>query len=284
MDPSIPAQTFSSHEANELIVELDRLEARLSFLTSEVARLEKAAVLGEVSAFLAHEFNNLLTPLVAYAEHAKNRLDRPDVVGRALETIHRNALQAERISQSILNLAKGSGGGATADVGEVIEQAVLCLGRESGRDGITISAEVPRGTLVQMDSAELQQVLLNLLLNARKAILQTQQAGRITLRVAEGERRVRIEVVDTGVGMTAEVARSLFGCAGSGGDVEACTRRGRSRVRVFGEDSQRDKTENLVSGLGLVLCRRLVDKAQGTLYARSKPGEGTVMAIVLPRA
>lgn len=284
MDPSIPSETFSSHEASELIVELDRLEARLSFLTNEVARLERAAVLGEVSAFLAHEFNNLLTPMVAYAEHAKARLDRPDVVERALETIHRNAVQAEKISLSILGLAKGISGGVASDVAIAVEQAILCLGRDPQRDGIEIQMHVPHGTLVQMDSAELQQVVLNLLLNARKAILQTGKPGSINVKLIEGDRRARLEVVDNGAGMTAETARSLFGCASSGGDVEACSRRGRSRVRVFGDDASKPEASQASNGLGLVLCRRLIDRANGTIYARSKPGEGTLVTIVLPKA
>jgi len=165
----------------------------------QIDELSKLATLGEVTALLAHELNNLLTPLLAYAQAGLAAGDDPAFREKALTKCLVHAEQATRVSQAILGLAKheprramASAAGAAAGrdscrVATAVEASLASLARDLSKDGIELNLDWKSDVEVAMPLAELQQVLLNLILNARRALLNAPERT-LTIKVRRRER------------------------------------------------------------------------------------------------
>ena len=234
--------------------EIDLLQRQIDALRRETEHLGRLATLGTLAATLAHEFNNVLTPAAGHARLGRLALDDGDLprARRALEKCEAAATRAGRLSAAVLDLARptrgeaGEAGEATADVAAAVEAAVDLLGRDLAADGIDFTASVPPGLAVAVDPARLEQALLNLLLNARRALLARPAGGRRLRVEAVSGTIVRIDVSDTGGGMPAGLLADGFGPfrRGVGGG----------------------------SGLGLDLCRRVAEGAGGRIEAANVGG------------
>ncbi len=147
---------------------------------------------------------------------------------------------------------------------QVIDDAIACLARDPRKDGIDLTIDVP-DILLAISPLNLQQILLNLVLNARQAMRRHGGSLRITAK-AEGS-LVHIDVVDTGPGIPPEIIDRLF--------EPFVTQRG---------GPNRDPNEPKGTGLGLCICRDLVRNAGGSISVDSPPGQGATFHIRLPRA
>ncbi len=158
----------------------------IASLQERLAEAERLAVLGQLTATIAHEFNNLLTPVLSYSEMALERPDDAALTRKALERAYEGSLKAGQISQAILGLAAGFGGlggvGGVggAEVAGAMDGALRCLGRDLIKDRIVLRREIGDGTRATISAIGLQQVLLNLVLNARRAMLGGE--GTLTVR------------------------------------------------------------------------------------------------------
>ena len=155
-------------------------------------------------------------------------------------------------------------------MGEALEGALGCLGRDPAKDQIEVDKIIPLGTWVAIRPHALQQVFLNLIINASHAL--RGRPGTIKVRATALPGGVtRIEVADTGPGITPELIERLF-------DPFVSTR------LVKGERGrQGDKvTEAGGSGLGLMVTRHLIESAGGSITVDSTPGEVARFVITLP--
>lgn len=250
-----------SHDRSPL-GRIEQLELEIAELNSELERSHRLVLLGTIASSIAHEFNNILTPVLSYGHYALDRPNDHSLLIKALRRAVNGTERAARISQAILEFAgrqpaSGPRMQPTACIADAIFEAMNCLARPLEQDGITLDITCPPDTAVQMDSVSLQQVLLNLILNARSAM--TPGGGVLTIQTNTNQNQgVGLVVRDTGRGMTNEAAASLlrpFAAAGPPGH-----------------------------GLGLMICRRLVEQAHGTIRAESSPGQGTTFIIELPAA
>ena len=251
----------------------DALRDRLREIEAELEHTHRLAMLGTLVGSIAHEINNILTPVVSYAELAKLHPDDAELGAKALARASAGAEQAARIARAILDLARraedagGQDAPPEADIAATIDQVLLCMTRDPGRDAPAIRVQVEPGCAAAIDSTALQQVLLNLLLNAIRAI--GSGGGRIDVRGSTwnspgGDAMVRVEVEDEGCGMDERTLERIFEPFVSG----------RS-----GETSGPPGT-----GLGLSTSRQLIERFGGTIAARSQVGTGTMFTITLPRA
>lgn len=246
------------------VSQLDDVARRVGELEQQVVRMQRLSAMGTMSAMLAHEFRNLLTPVVSYVQYALGRPDA-EIVQKALQTTLRNTQTAAALCERIMRMARDEPAepvvGSTA-LADVVDDAMACLGRELPRDGITPDVKVAAGLRVRMDRVELQQVLFNLFLNARQAMLD--RGGILTIRGAvSGPGTVRISVSDTGPGIRGDDLPRLF-------DAFFTTRRGG------------DSPDRRGLGLGLTVCSRLIHAAGGTISAESRWGEGATFHVDLP--
>src|SRR5262245_19102190 len=192
-----------------LVAEVNRLGAELDALRTELERSQKLAMLGTVAAMVAHEVNNLMTPVVTYAQMAQANPGDAALMDKALSRAIAGAQQASRIATSILALAKlRADDRRQCDVSEAVADAIACVPRGTLR-AIQVETELQPSLHAAISTGSLQQVVLNLVLNAVKAV--GAKPGRIAVRGRyEGSGAVVIEVEDDGPGVAAEMSAKVF--------------------------------------------------------------------------
>lgn len=247
------------------IAEVERYAADLASAQERLVRSERLASVGRLSAGLAHEIGNPLAAILGFQELLlQGGLDAAD----EREFLVRMKRETERIHgvlRQMLDFARPASpprGGEKEPAGVVAEAVhdVLDLVRpqKSFRD-VALTAELAEDLpKVSLSRPRLVQVLLNLILNAGEAI--PREHGRVLVRATLGERdRVRVSVDDNGPGIAAEIRAHLF------------------------EPFVTTKAVGEGTGLGLAVCRGLVEAAGGTLSVEASPLGGARFVMDLPR-
>ncbi|MCA9297114.1 MAG: hypothetical protein KC983_11370, partial [Phycisphaerales bacterium] len=169
-------------------------------LSAELEQTVRLATLGSMAAGVAHEINNLLTPVLAYAQMSQTD---PDLMPKAIEKTIAGIQTACQIVDAILGFARDAAEPAIAcDIDAVLDASLSCLARDLEKDRICLERHLEAGLTPAIPPMILQQVLLNLLLNAREAILS--ERGPRILRVesaATPAGEIEIRVSDTGPGI-----------------------------------------------------------------------------------
>ena len=233
-------------------------------LKSQFARLQHLANMGTVSYMIAHEINNLLTPLKSYAAFALGNPDDQALAEKALQKAVRNCERASKIMESMLALVNGRTQEKTnSRLFALIEEIFACLCRDFAKDGITVDIQIPDELTVWAVPVQIQQVLMNLILNARDAMLS--RSGILTIKAAEKTNAVEIEVTDTGDGIEPADLKNIF---------EA----------FFTTKADKDSpAEYSGAGIGLAFCKMIVDGHNGCISVESEPGNGSKFRITLPQ-
>lgn len=241
---------------------VQQLQAQFDVLKAQVRQAQQLAGLGVAAAMIAHEVNNLLTPLRAYAQTALEGND-PELQRKALSVTLRNSEMLMAMSDRVLHISAAK----PADrqpvrIRNVVEDALATLCRDPAKDGIRFLMDIDPALTAWVDALQLQQVLFNLMLNARNAMAKTHQ-GKLTVAASRQGDEVTILVRDTGPGIPSDLLPRVFDPLQSSKPVE---RNGHHRC----------------SGLGLALCRDLVEENGGSITVTSVEGTGTTFTISLP--
>jgi len=268
-----PAQTgdqLAQVDPAVLLQELGKVEARLESIRHELNHTQRLTTLGTIATIIAHEYNNILTPVMSYAQMA---LARPNDVGlahKALQKALAGSEKAASISSSLLGFAREGEKRQDqfAKLSQAIEQSLACLARDPEKDGIALSVDVP-DIAVAMGPVALQQVLINILLNAVKAMRDS--GGRLMVSGRAAGDLLSLEIADTGPGIPEAIRDRLFEPF-----VTAKT-----RDVVPGEPSF---DEPAGTGLGLCICRDLVEQVGGKIAFETATGQGTTFRLDLPIA
>jgi two-component system NtrC family sensor kinase len=232
-------------------------------LKSQLAGLQHLANIGTVSHMIAHEMNNLLTPLKSYASFALENPGDKKLTEKALQKAVKNCGRASKIMESMLSLVSGeTQEKQNARLLDLVEEIFTCLCRDFAKDGITVEIQIPEDLTVWVVPVQIQQVLMNLILNARDAMLP--RGGVLTIRAEKTDEAVRIEVADTGQGITEADLTNIFQTF---------------FTTKTGKDSP---AEYSGAGIGLAFCKMIIDGHQGCISVESKPGHGSTFKIALP--
>jgi signal transduction histidine kinase len=237
------------------------LEQTVRERTERMIQSEKVATMGALLAGVAHELNNPLAVVSGQAQLLREKASDPDVARRA-DKIYEAAVRCVRIVRNFLALARQRPPERT-DVWlqQVVAGAVELLAYELRTDSVEVTVDyqhdLPR---LSADPHQLHQVLVNLIANAHHALRRRPQPRAITLTVRHDAARnlVRMQVADTGPGIPAEI-----------------------QARIF-EPFFTTKAPGEGTGLGLSLCRGIVEEHGGTLEVESEPGRGSRFTIELP--
>jgi two-component system NtrC family sensor kinase len=265
--PAGPSPHFVDAEDSEPLsieAERDQLAEEVIDLRQQLLNMQKSATLGELLGTTTHEFNNALTTILNYAKMGLRHKDEP-TRDKALNRILSASTKAARITSSVLGMARSrSSRMEPVNLEAVIEDALVLLEREMMKYRVQVErefAEVPR---IQGNPGQIQQVLLNLMVNARQAM---DGGGRLILRLSSSAqgRAVDLTVRDTGCGMEPEVMRRMF-------EPQFSTKEGP------------DETGKGGSGLGLAACLEIVEAHRGRIRVESSPGKGTAITIRFPLA
>jgi len=231
-------------------------------LEKEALQLEVLANLGSATAMIAHELNNLLTPLTNYAELALRHTDDRVLVERALRKTAKNCRHATKVMESILSVAKSQAGPKVeTPLLPIINGAFDCLCRDFKKDSITVEVAVACDLLVWAVPEQLQQALMNLILNAREAMIP--RWGKLTIDARQTADAVRIRISDTGRGISQHQMKRIFDS-------------------FFSTKNKKPSENGSGSGLGLALCKKVVDAHEGSITVESQPAKGTTFTILLP--
>lgn len=233
-------------------------------LQSQIAHLQVLANIGNVSYMIAHEINNLLTPLKSYASLALQNPDDKALSQKVLEKVVRNCERASKIMESMLALANGE----TQEKKDVrlislVEEVFTCLCRDFGKDGITVDIQIPEDLTIRAVPVQIQQVSMNLILNARDAMLP--RGGLLSIKSTEQGDTVKIKVTDTGCGIEPEDLKNVF----------------KSFFTTKTDTGLQSDFSGF--GLGLAFCKKVIDAHNGLISVESEPGKGSTFKISLPK-
>jgi PAS domain S-box-containing protein len=238
---------------------------RLRQVQADLAHINRATTIGELTASLAHEINQPIAAAVTDARTCLRWLarDQPDI-GEARESAARMVKAVTRASDIISRLRqlfkKGAPQTSVVDVSEVIQEMVVLLRGEASRYSVSIqtelSADSPR---VMADRVQLQQVLMNLMLNGIEAMHDTKSGGQLTITSLKGESgQLLVSISDTGVGLPGEQADQIFNAFFS--------------------------TKAQGTGMGLSISRSIIESHGGRLWATSNSEGGATFNFTLPTA
>jgi signal transduction histidine kinase len=240
------------------------LQQRIERLEEELRQARRMAALGELVSTTTHEFNNVLTTIINYAKLGLRHKDEASR-DKALTKILAAAQRAEKITNSVLGFARNRGHDRQpTDLAQLVEQSLVLLERELQKYRVQVEFQVEPSPAALVCGNEIQQVLLNLLTNARQAM---PRGGRVIIRVAPDSvgGMVDLTVRDTGSGIPAHVLPRIFD-------------------RYFTTKQGPDSSGKGGSGIGLSACRDIVEAHQGKIRVESTVGVGTAFIIKLPIA
>lgn len=234
-------------------------------LKSQLSQLQHFANIGTVSHMIAHEINNLLTPLRSYASFALQNHDDKELSEKALQKTARNCERVSKIMESMLALADGQKQEKeNVRLLSLVEDIFTCLCRDFSKDNIKVEIDIPDDLSIWVVGVQVQQVLMNLILNARQAMLT--RGGTLTIKAEQTRDAVEIEIADTGDGIKPEHLEHIF-------DSFFTTKK-----------NHRFTDEHSGTGLGLAFCKKIIEGHNGRISAQSRSGCGTKFKLVLPKS
>ena len=249
----------------------DPRDAEIAELKEQVRRLEKMlsetqplVAVGELAGTTTHEFNNILTLTINYAQMGLRRQD-DETREKAFTKILDASQRAAKIVGVVLGLARNRKSGREAtDLPALVDDVLLLLEREARKYRVAIETRYEPVPPVLANGNQIQQVLVNLLVNARQA---SPSGGRIVVKIrrADDPNYVEVAVRDFGPGIPTETLPKIFDA-------------------FYSTKSGPDETGKGGSGLGLALCKRIVEEHAGKIRVESALGKGTSFVVRLPVA
>ena len=243
------------------VTERKRLDDQTRELHQQLLQAEKLAALGQTISGVAHELNNPLATILTSSERLTGKSMDPEV-RRAFETILGEAERAARIVRSLLTFARKRNTTRTlVDVNQIVRETLALRAYEQRLASITpIDALASGLPPVFADPHQIQQVMLNLVINAEQAMVSAHGRGTLVVRSWQDPERdvVLLEVSDDGPGVSGDVMPRIFDPFFTTKDVGQGT------------------------GLGLTVAYAIVQEHGGRLRAESKPGEGAAFVLELP--
>jgi signal transduction histidine kinase len=258
--------TKSSSEDGETVIMISDNTDELEQLT-QAAHRDRLSLVGQLAGGIAHDFNNLLSVILTYANMLEESVGDASV--RAdIQTIARAASSASQLTRQLLLFSRHEiVTPRVIDAAAIVRNLDRMLRRALGERVDLVTRVADHIPYVLMDGSQLEQIVVNLVVNARDAILDN---GHVQLRLSGCEldagtvaqlpagRYAMLEVEDTGSGMTAEVQAHIF------------------------EPYFTTKGQLRGSGLGLATVHAIVSQARGEIVVNSVVGRGTIFRIYLP--
>ena len=240
-----------------LVIERRQAESEKERLQEQLRRADRLAIIGKLAAGVAHELNAPLGAILGYAQLTLREFGIPDQMGRNLEKIVKASLHAREVIRKLLLFSRQMPHERRAiQINDVVTDSLYLLESRCIKSGVKIALRLSKNLPeVSADPGQIQQVILNLAVNA----IQAMPAGG-TLRVLTeyADEGIRLIVEDTGIGMEPETLRQVFNPFFTTKDVGQGT------------------------GLGLAVVHVIITAHGGTIHVDSSPGSGTRFEVLLP--
>jgi two-component system sensor histidine kinase HydH len=241
-------------QMQEVVAEIERVIEQLQQREREVLRAEQLAAVGQVAAGVAHELRNPLTSVKMLVQTALESRSGNGLPVEDLSLMEHEIRRMEQCIQMFLDFARPPRSERRrADLVEVIRRAIALVEGRARRQRVQVTTDLPSTAIyLFIDPEQIQQVVLNLLLNALDAL---PRGGTARIEVLVGK-EVQVRVSDTGPGIAPRIQERLF------------------------EPFVSSKETGV--GLGLSICKRLIEAHGGTIRGENTPDGGAVFSFVLP--
>lgn len=231
-------------------------------LRQQLLQVQRLSSVGTLASSVAHEFNNILTTLINYAKLGlRPTCDERSRV-EALEKILKGSLRAATIVNSMLGFARNNSNQRTVtDLAALIDEVLILAGKDLAKHQIQVEKKILDRSQAVIVPGQIEQILLNLVINARQAMPRGGRL-RIELRTNSVNHMAEIRVSDTGEGIAPEKLRLIF--------------------EPFYTTKEPDEMGHGGTGLGLSVCRQIIEHHQGRIRVESVVGKGSTFTVKLP--
>lgn len=240
------------------------LNEQIDALKQQLEQAQRMAPLGELMSTTTHEFNNVLMTIINYAKMGIRHKDDA-TRDKAFEKVLAAANRAARITNSVLGFARNrSGDFEPTNMVKLVDDALLLLERELNKYRISVHRQIEDVPPALACPNQIQQVLLNLLINARQAM---PNGGQVIIRLRHEPSTDMVELMvrDNGSGIPPEQLQRIF-------DPYYSTKKGP------------DETGKGGAGVGLSACRDIMESHKGKILVASTVGKGTAFTLKVPIA
>lgn len=234
---------------------------------AQLLQAERMATIGQLAQAVGHEFGNLLQMIIGQADLAIAQKD-PEKIKRGLEVIIKAGQRASILTRNLKSFSRqpasressSSSTRAEVDLTQVIKETLVLVGRQFAKASIQVVEKTQNCSPIQANAMEIEQVLLNLIINAIHA---TPAGGKIEIGCKDtdegNDKNVLFWVKDTGKGIPAEILPKIFDYA----------------FTTKGENG---------SGLGLSISKSIIENHRGSMSVQTQVGQGTIFLVHLPRS
>jgi signal transduction histidine kinase len=231
-------------------------------LRQQLLQAQRLSSVGELASSVAHEFNNILTTIINYAKIGM-RGQTATQQTQAFEKIVRGGQRAAAIVNSMLGFARNnSATRERTDIAHLVEEVLLLTEKDLNKHRVQVEKRIQGRPSAVVVPGQIEQILVNLVLNARQAM---PNGGRLRVEVNENPAgdTVEIRIADNGIGIAPEHLRQIF--------------------EPFFTTKMPDEYGRGGTGLGLSVCRQIIEQHQGRIRVESVLGRGSTFTVKLPK-
>jgi len=241
------------------ITERKQAEEKEKQLQEELNRSSRLAAIEELAAGVAHHINNPLTGILGFSQRLLRKTTNENIK-KDLERIHNEGYRVAKVVENLLTFARRREPKREyANMNDIVQKALELRSYELKTSNIEVVTDLaPRLPEIIVDFHQIQEVFLNIILNAEQVMTEAHGGGKLTIITHKIKDYIIVEFADDGPGIPAEHLDKLF-------DPFFTTR---------GEKGG--------TGLGLSVCHGIVTKHGGRIYAKSKPGKGATFIVEFP--
>ena len=231
-------------------------------LRQQLLQAQRLSSVGELASSIAHEFNNILTTII---NSAKLGSRNPDLAEKqlAFDRIVKAGQRAAAIASGMLGFARKSGTHRqNCDIARLVEEVLILTEKDLSKNRVQVETKFHARPVAWVVPGQIEQILVNLVLNARQSM---PNGGwlRIEVRDSAEPDTVEIKVADTGTGIAPEQLRLIF--------------------EPFYTTKQPDEYGRGGTGLGLSVCRQIIEQHHGRIRVESVVGKGSTFTVKLPK-
>ncbi|MDR3108323.1 MAG: sensor histidine kinase [Planctomycetaceae bacterium] len=245
-------------------VNIAELTEHIRVLEERLEQTQRLTALGELVGTTTHEFNNILMTILNYAKMGLRHQD-DETRQKAFEKILAAAERASKVTSTILGVARNRKPSLEpTDLASLVDDALLLLEREMTKYRVRVEKVFVPVPEIIADGNRIQQVLVNLFINARQAM---PDGGRLVVKIVPSSQNgmVELTVRDFGCGIPKDKLSRIFDL-------------------YFSTKSGPDASGKGGSGLGLALCKKVIEEHHGRIRVESAIGKGTAFTLTFPAA
>lgn len=231
-------------------------------LRRQLLQAQRLSSVGALASSVAHEFNNILTTIINYAKLGLRSPHDEGTRRQALEKILKGSQHAATIINSMLGFARNNAAQReVTDIVRIVEEVLILVDKDLRKHQVQAITKFHGRPQAAVVAGQIEQILINLIINARQAM---PRGGRLTIEVRENTdtHMVELRVSDTGVGIAPEQLRLIF--------------------EPFYTTKEPDEHGHGGTGLGLSVCRQIIEQHQGRIRVESMIGKGSTFTVKLP--